>query len=105
MQANNLESQQGVYIDAVTPGSPADKAGLRGTSRIEAINGLPIPAGGDVVVATDGQAIDDFDDLLVHIASKDPGDEIELTIQRGDQSYRIMVKLEPRPSENRIVAW
>jgi 2-alkenal reductase len=97
MQANNLESQQGAYIDRVVPDSPAAQAGLQGTSLSRQINGLDVPVGGDVVIEADGQPIADFSDLLAYIALKNPHDQIELTILRNGRSRQIRVELSPRP--------
>lgn len=99
MQANNLESQQGIYIENVIPGSPADKAGLAGTSRTEKVNGILAPLGGDVIMAADDQELDDFNDLLIFLMAQQPDHETELTILRDGQFHRVVVKLEPRVSE------
>jgi 2-alkenal reductase len=98
MRANDLDSQYGAYIQEVIPGSPADEAGLRG-SRTEADSGgLAVPVGGDVVVEADGDPVTDFADLLIHIASKAPGDRMELTIIRDGQQQQVTVTLAARPS-------
>jgi S1-C subfamily serine protease len=98
MDANNLDTQQGAYIHHVVPNSPADKAGLRGSSGETEIAGLNVPLGGDVVIAADGKPVADFSDLLVDIAFKNPGDEMELTIIRDGRRRQVTVKLVPRPS-------
>jgi len=96
-QANDLETQQGAYIISVTPGGPADQAGLQGSSGTRQVDGLDVPVGGDVVIAADGERILDFDDLLTVIASRSPGDTLELTIIRDGSEHQISVTLEPRP--------
>lgn len=97
MKANNLDTQQGAYISEVVPGSPADEAGLRGALSAEEVYGLPVPVGGDVVIAADGKPIADFSDLLVTVAFKNPGDKMELTILRGGRRQQVTVTLAPRP--------
>jgi 2-alkenal reductase len=97
MQANNLNTQQGAYIDEVISGGPADEAGLQGSTGNETVNGLDIPVGGDVVVAVDGQPVVDFSDLLGTVATKHPDEQIELTILREGQQQNITLTLEPRP--------
>jgi 2-alkenal reductase len=86
-QANNLNTQQGAYIDSIEPNGPADKAGLRGSTGEQNVGGLPVPVGGDVVIAADGKPINNFDDLLVSTAYKKPGDTMVLTILRGGQHW------------------
>jgi S1-C subfamily serine protease len=97
-QANDLPTQQGAYIDHVEPGGPAEKAGLRGSTRSTQINGLDVPVGGDVVVEADGDQIANFSDLLVHTAFKEVGASMQLTIIRGGKRQEVTVELAPRPA-------
>ncbi len=91
-----LPRQTGAYITAVTPGSPADRAGLRGGSRPTSITGLP--AGGDLIVAIDGKPVLTFDDLLGYlIKNKKPGDTVVLTIVRDGQEREVNLTLGKRP--------
>ncbi|MCL4297782.1 MAG: trypsin-like peptidase domain-containing protein [Anaerolineae bacterium] len=97
MEANQLESQLGAYIADVVPNGPADEAGLQGSSGFQEVGGLEVPVGGDVVVEADGRPVADFADLLVTVASKNPGETIVLTILRDGQQQDVTVTLEPRP--------
>jgi S1-C subfamily serine protease len=97
-QANNLDVQSGAYIDGVVEGGPADQAGLRGTTGTSQIDQLAVPVGGDVVIAADGQPINNFDELLNAIAFHNPGDELTLTILRDGEQQDVTVTLAPRPS-------
>src|SRR6202790_3975832 len=45
----SLGAQNGVVIESVEPGSPAEKAGLKGGDVITAINGKPVKSGNDLV--------------------------------------------------------
>jgi S1-C subfamily serine protease len=99
MRANNLEIQQGAYIDGVVPDGPAAEAGLQGSSGTRQVNGFDVPVGGDVVIEADGKPVADFSDLLVDIAFKNPGDVIELTILRDNQRQQVTVELVPRPPD------
>lgn len=98
MQANHLSTQQGAYIQAITPGSPAEQAGLHGATSTVDMNGITVPVGGDVVIAADGTPIRNFSDLLAEISQKNPGDQIQLTILRNGQQQQVTVKLAPRPA-------
>jgi S1-C subfamily serine protease len=97
MEANRLDSQKGAYIGVVDQGGPAEKAGLRGTTGTTVIDGINVPIGGDVVIGIDGKSIGDFNDLVAEIASKNPGDQIDLTIIRNGQQRNVTVQLAPRP--------
>lgn len=98
MQANDLETQQGAYISEITPDSPADKAGLQGSSGSREIDGIRVPVGGDVVIMADGQPVRNFNDLLAHIMFKALGDKVTLTILRNGQRQQLTAELAPRPS-------
>jgi S1-C subfamily serine protease len=97
MEANDLETQRGAYIDAVVPDGPADEAGLQGSSGVEVIEGVRVPVGGDVIVEFEGTPIIDFSDLLSRIAFREPGDAVELTILRGGERQKVVVTLDARP--------
>jgi 2-alkenal reductase len=97
MEANNLESQQGAYIDQVAPNGPADEAGLRGTSGLKEFDGVEVPVGGDVVIAIDNEPVVDFSDLLAEVALRNPDETVQLTILRDGQEQQVTVELEPRP--------
>ncbi len=58
----------------------------------------PIPVGGDVVVAIDGQPIDSFDDLLTYISLQTrPGQAVRLTILRDGREQEVEVTVARRP--------
>lgn len=96
IEALGLKSFTGAYITEVVPGSPADKAGLRGGTRPTSIQGLE--AGGDLIIAIDGHEVKRFDDLLRYlINNKVPGDRVVLTVLRGDEKLEVQVTLGKRP--------
>jgi S1-C subfamily serine protease len=96
IEALGLKSYTGAYVLEVTPGGPADLAGLHAGStptRIERLN-----AGGDLITAFDGQPVTTFDELLSYlITTKSPGDTVKLTIIRDSKSMDIIVTLGTRP--------
>jgi len=96
VEALGLKSYTGAYVTQVAPGSPAEKAGLRGGNQPTSIQGLQ--AGGDLIIAIDGRPVKRFDDLLRYlINNKSPGDTIVLTVLRGDEKIDIPVTLDKRP--------
>jgi S1-C subfamily serine protease len=96
IEALGLNTYTGAYVLDVTPGGPADQAGIRGGSQSTNIEGLQ--AGGDVITAIDGQPIDTFDELLSYLTTnKSPGETIVLTILRDGQPTDITVTLGRRP--------
>jgi S1-C subfamily serine protease len=98
-QANDLPTQSGVYISRVTPDSPADRAGLRGTTGTTTVNGIGgIPTGGDVIIEANGMPVLAMSDLLVAITSINPGDTLDMTIIRDGQEMQVQAELVARPS-------
>lgn len=86
-----LSQTQGAYIINITPGSPADDAGLIAADD----NTL---RGGDLVVAIDGQAIDDFSDLNSYLVfHATVGQTIEMTVLRDGQLVSLPLTLGGRP--------
>jgi S1-C subfamily serine protease len=96
VKALNLKSMTGVYVTNVTAGGPAAKAGLIAGSKSTSLQG--ILAGGDLIVAVDGQQVKTYDDLIGYlVANKSPGDTITLTVLRGDQKVDLTLTLDKRP--------
>jgi S1-C subfamily serine protease len=94
----NLPVQRGAIILEVTPGSPAEKAGLRGSTKTVQKAGRKIQIGGDVIIAIDGQKVTQFEDLLVYILRyTEVGQEVTLTIIRDGKERSVTVKLGERP--------
>jgi serine protease Do len=100
-QAMDLDSDQhGVLVADVTQGSPADKAGLRGSDRQVEIDGQPARVGGDVIVAIDGQSVRDFEDLVAYLVRQtNVGQTVTLTVLRNDKEEAIQVELAARPKQ------
>jgi S1-C subfamily serine protease len=100
MEANNLDTQWGAYVNAVADGGPADEAGIQGSTGTEEVRGFDVPVGGDVIVEADGERVRDFADLLSKIVSRGPGDTLELTILRDGERQQVTVTLGMRPTES-----
>jgi len=75
--------QDGALVQEVTAGSPADRAGLRA---------------GDVVVAIDGQAVENNGELGARIRAHKPGDEITLKVLRNGNETTVSATLAQRPA-------
>jgi len=96
IEALGLHTYTGAYVTNVTPGGPADQAGIQGGS--QPTNLENVQAGGDIITAIDGQPIATFDELLGYLTTnKSPGESVVLTVLRGDQSMDVTVTLGARP--------
>jgi PDZ domain-containing protein len=54
---------------------------------------------GDIVVAVDGEAIRTPNDLRREIGRRKPGEDVELTVRRGDETTQVVVATVPNPLE------
>jgi serine protease Do len=96
------EDQRGILVIDVTPGSPAEKAGLSGSDSQVEIDGSPTHIGGDVVISVDGEKLTRFDDLVSFLFQKGSvGQEISLTILRNGKEQIIKVALAARPASGK----
>lgn len=96
-EALNLPRSTGVYVTRVTPGGPAERAGLQGGK----VNPgqLSLPVGGDLIIAVDGKPVLTFNDLIGYVVqNKSPGDTILLTVLRGDGQLELNLVLDKRPA-------
>jgi S1-C subfamily serine protease len=86
---------KGVYVDTITKDSPADKAGIHG-STIDQYGKKHL---GDIIIAADGYNITKSDDLINYIGqSKTAGNNITLTVYRNGHPIDLKVTLGARPS-------
>ena len=81
-----LPMKTGALVQDITPGSPAERAGLR-----------PY----DVILALDGRPQESDSDLIRDISSHTPGTAVKLRVLRDGRQEEIAVKLAERPSRDR----
>lgn len=70
--------------DAVTPGGPADAAGI---------------VSGDVILEVDGRPVTQSDQLIVAIRAKAPGDTVVLRVRSGNDERDVPIVLSTATSE------
>ena len=89
----------------MTKGSPADKAGLIGSSKDAEINGQQVKVGGDVIVGIAGQPVNEFDDLVTYLAREGKvGDTVELKVIRDGKETTVSLTFAARPTEEQRAA-
>ncbi|WP_344295071.1 S1C family serine protease, partial [Streptomyces synnematoformans] len=71
--------------EPVTPGGPADTAGIEP---------------GDVITGVDGEAVHNGEELIVKIRSRSPGDDLSLTVERDGEELTVDLTLgEGEPAD------
>jgi serine protease Do len=84
----------------VTAGTPAEAAGLQGSTDTVTQNGQSVDIGGDIITAIDGQPVNTFDDLLVYLSLyTSPEQVVNLHILRNGQYQDLPVTLGVRPTQ------
>jgi Do/DeqQ family serine protease len=81
-----LKLPNGALVASVTPGSPAARAGLKLS---------------DLIVAIDGQGIDDLNAFDYRFATRPLGGTAQLDIQRNGKPVKLTVPLETAPDTGR----
>ena len=98
--ALGLEEARGFLVIDITPGSPADKFGIRGGDMpITNITGFEeLRLGGDIILNVDDQRVNKTDDLLSYIEThKQVGDTVTMTILRDGKLINVDLVLGSRP--------
>jgi S1-C subfamily serine protease len=96
-EALNLPDEGVLIIDVLT-GSPADKAGIRGSTEVVTLGPFDFETGGDVITAVNGRALSSAEqlNLLVSYESR-AGDELSLDVLRDNEAITLEVTLEVLP--------
>lgn len=93
-----LDKPQGILIIDVTENSPAEQAGIRGSTETGFVDGREVPLGGDVIIEVDGVSVISMDDLAVYMEQNTvPEDSVVFGIIRDGQEMDITVTLGERP--------
>jgi S1-C subfamily serine protease len=90
----------GAVVTSVQPGSPGDRAGLRGGAEDREFNGAAFTYGGDVLVSLDGRPVRSASDVVRIVTTRlRPGQSSTLVILRDGRSRSIRVVLAERPQD------
>lgn len=95
----DLDAPTGALVARVVPGGPADEAGIEAGDEELRFQGQQVTAGGDVIVAVDGQDVVEESDLAEAIAEHSPGDTVVLEVLRDGETDEVELELGERPAE------
>ena len=88
-----LPADYGLLVVQVTPGGSADRAGLRAGTERAYLGNIPIMLGGDLIVAIDGEKVQDEQDLSQMMNNHRAGDTVKITIFRNKKKVDVNVAL------------
>jgi S1-C subfamily serine protease len=93
-----LKDAKGFLIITVVDGSPADKAGLKGMTATQVIDGKEYPADGDIIISVDDKEVRKISDILIHLQrEKSVGDTMVLGVVRDGEFMHKFLTLVERP--------
>jgi S1-C subfamily serine protease len=95
-----LDADKGAWVQQVTPGGPAARAGIRGGRGAERFQAQEFAAGGDVITKVEGRPVADSSDRAEVVAGFAPGDNVTLEIRRDGDTSEVEVRLGERPLGN-----
>ena len=93
-----LPVERGILLLNVVRRGPAAEAGLRSSIQETDADGVVLPRGGDIIVAMDGIAVREMDDLVVLLSERRVGQQVTLAVIRGSDEQNVEVTLEERPA-------
>jgi len=95
----NVPVDAGLLVIEAVKGASADKAGIQGGSRVVRIGNYQIPLDGDIIIAIDGEPVNDFQTLTVYLETETTvGDTVDVTIIRDGEELTVLVTLGERPA-------
>jgi 2-alkenal reductase len=94
----HLPTSHGVWIQNLTSGGPADKAGLKAGDRAVRFQVRDYYPDGDIIVSIAGRPIVRGEDVSDAIAGLHPGQTVPIVIYRGKDRRTVRVKLGDRPN-------
>jgi 2-alkenal reductase len=96
-----LAVRAGAWVQEITTGGPAARAGLRAGSDEERFQAQDFRVGGDVITRIEDRPLRDPDDLSAALTRFAPGRTVRLEVYRGRERREVRVQLGERPDQTR----
>lgn len=97
MEIIKVRLVEGLLVETVEPGSPAQQAGIHEGELPVTIDGAEFLLGGDIITDINGQSLDDPDKVRKLIGSLKVGDKVQLTLYREQKTRKVEFVLPERP--------
>lgn len=92
-----LPLSEGFIIEDVAPGSPAEKAGLRGGGLNVTVDGEPWVLGGDIIRSINDNGSRVTEEMMSSFRTMKVGQSVAFEVMRDGKEQRINITLEERP--------
>lgn len=96
-EALDLPVEEGLLLVQVESGSPLEQAGVRGAQQRIILRNRQVYIGGDILTAIDGRPVRSQKALQLRLEALQVGDEMTVSLLRGDTSYEARVVLAEDP--------
>jgi len=93
----NIPLVPGFLVETIEPGSPAQKAGLRGGELPIKIAGMEFLLGGDIITSANDFPLTNPEDFVTFVRSLKVGDKVRLLIFREGKTRKVEFVLPERP--------
>jgi serine protease Do len=93
----NIPLVDGLLVEKVDSGSPAQHAGICGGNLLVTIAGEQFLLGGDIITEMNGQSPNDSKRFAELVSSLKVGDAVRLTLYREKHLHQVMFQLPERP--------
>ncbi|HSS34025.1 MAG TPA: trypsin-like peptidase domain-containing protein [Solirubrobacterales bacterium] len=97
-KALNLPVNEGVIVQSVVKGGPADKAGIEGGDTSATIDGAEVTLGGDIITEIGGKKVAGMDEVIEFVNGAKPGESVSVTILHNGQEKKVDLTLGKRPA-------
>jgi S1-C subfamily serine protease len=99
-----FETEDGLIVERLTPGGPAEAAGVRGPTLVKKRRGPFVVermdrSTADIIIAVDSKDVKTVSDFREAIEAKKPGELVTLTLKRGDRKIEVKMRLGGGPPE------
>ncbi len=97
----NLPVEKGILVSQVVPMGMADKGGIKGGNEKAQYGSSVIYLGGDVIIAINGNKVEDYTDYFALLFASSPGDKVDVTVVRNGETIEVKgVELVEQTEEN-----
>lgn len=95
-----LSVDKGILVSQVVSGGFAEKAGLKAGMQMVQYGSSVIYLGGDIIVAINGETVEDLNDLYLALLPSKSGEKVKVTVNRKGERKTFEVQLIERSAQH-----